>query len=166
VILWTKFWKKMLECLAFLNSRWACLVNHFHSIYFFFHLFQKYQIKIILIFLHFLYHITIQMKTLTTKQFFFYFSIKHSQILYHINHLLLLFKQIFHNTHTYQTIIIFRWIMILSYLILFKVSQEIRWNNIMNTNIVRAVCLWPLQSHHNYQKTYSTSKFKELVRKP
>jgi hypothetical protein len=39
----------------------------------------------------------------TTQTKLFHFSIKHFLILYHINHLLLLFKQLFHNTITYQT---------------------------------------------------------------
>jgi hypothetical protein len=61
-----------------------------------FHFSQKNQIKNILTFLHFLYHINnfyyyLNKKT-HYKTKFFHFSIKHSQILYHINHLLLLFK--------------------------------------------------------------------------
>jgi hypothetical protein len=36
------------------------------------------------------------------KTKFFHFSIKRFQILYHINHFLLLFNQLFHNTITYQ----------------------------------------------------------------
>jgi hypothetical protein len=42
-------------------------------------------------------------KKIHYKTKLFYFSIKHSQILYHINHFLLYNTQIFHNTITYQT---------------------------------------------------------------
>jgi hypothetical protein len=48
------------------------------------------------------FFIIIQIKKPTTKQNFFHFFIKHSQILYHINHFLLHNTQIFHNTITYQ----------------------------------------------------------------
>jgi hypothetical protein len=54
------------------------LANNFHSPSISLHFFQKYQIKNILTFLHFLYHINnffiiIQIKKLTTKQIFFTF---------------------------------------------------------------------------------------------
>jgi len=45
-----KIWRTISNCRA-------SLANYFHSPFIFFHFFQKYQIKNILTFLHFLYHI-------------------------------------------------------------------------------------------------------------
>jgi len=49
------------------------------------------------------FFIIIQIKKTHYKTKLFHFSIKHSQILYHINHFLLHNTQIFHNKITYQT---------------------------------------------------------------
>jgi hypothetical protein len=69
---------------------------------------KKNQIKNILTFLHFLHITSITFYYYSNKKTYsktklLHFFIKHSQILYHINHFLLLFKQIFHYTITYQT---------------------------------------------------------------
>jgi hypothetical protein len=86
----------------------SCLTNHSQLSIFFFSLLPKKLNKKILTFLHFfishqLYFITIQIKKTHYKTKLFHFSIKHSQILYHINHLLLYNTQIFYNIITYQT---------------------------------------------------------------
>jgi hypothetical protein len=85
----------------------ACLTNYSQFSLFFLSLSQKNQRKNILTFFtlfisHQSFFIIIQIKKIHYKTKLFHFYIKHSQILYHINHFLLYNTKIFHNTITYQ----------------------------------------------------------------